>query len=472
MVSPVLRLFVVSSLLMFAGCECVAVPDRDYRCESNDDCDVTERCVEERCVLVDAGQPSVDDAGTPDSGTPDAGFDAGVPVDDAGLICNSWSCIDTFWPEATNPSSGIGVVSTPLPPGVDGGTYGWFGGVLLPDGRVLAVAHTADTFLIFDPVSRSVKRFGEPLPVELLGTGTWRRFYAGGVLHPNGKVYVFPYHAFSMLELDVRDGGQREVGPTLALDDGGFPKYVGGVVDAFGFIWTASEASEQQMPVLRFDPSTGASSLFYLPTGRDDWGGWWGMARLPDDRLLAFPKERDIAKHELSPFILAIAPESSLADAGFSNVENFDITDADSGFPMQGGSLTRTGHVCGTAAGIETRVVCIASDAGVLRATMHQTTIDRWGFNGTFSDGLVWTTPDSSSRMARIDGDGLNSSAAVSSSGRYGFLGLVATPQGMVLIPGAPDSNQFVIVQPGVSFNGIYDKRPLPVLLSPYFNKL
>ncbi len=475
-----LRFFVVSSLLVLAGCECVSVPPRDYACVNNDDCDEGASCVSRRCELpmVDAGQPDagapdagVPDAGTPDAGVTDAGFDAGSPEDAGVNLCNTWSCVEALWPEPVAFVGGVNGLSAPLPADLDGGSFGWFGGVLLPDGRVLAVAHTSESFVLLNPATHEVTRFGEPLQAELLADGTWRRFYAGGVLHPNGKVYVFPYHAFSVIEIDLTDGSRREVGPTLKLSDGGFPRYVGGVVDRFGFIWTVSESSDEPMPVLRFDPDAGTSSLFHVPTGRDDWGGWWGMARLPDDRLLAFPKEASITKH-LSPYILAIEPQAPLTDAFFSNVADFNISTRDGGFSMQGGSLTRSGSVCGAPAGIETRLVCVNDDTGPLRATMVQTTIDTWGFSGTFSDGVVWTAPDVGSIMARIDESGVRSSVTTVASVRYGYLGVVATPQGLVLIPGVRGSEKFVIVKPGDPINGVWDQRPMPVLLSPYFNKL
>lgn len=467
-------------MVLFVGCECVTVPDRDYACDDTADCTGAQVCVARRCVEpeVDGGSDAGVDAGEDDAGL-DAGFDAGVdagdPFADAG-ICNTWACIETEWPVPQSESALISVAQGLLPPDMDGGTYGWFGGVLVPDGRVLAIAHTASHFLLFDPVSRMSTTFGPDLHAELLPDGvTWRRFYAGGVLHPNGKVYVFPYHAHRILEVDVAAGTMNPVGPHLSLMDGGFPNYVGGVVDRFGYVWTVSEASTESMPPVRFDPQSGAAAQFVAPPGFLHWGGWWGMARLPDDTLLAFPKEFfSASKAPLSPHILTVTAAPDLNSASFDVVKGFDVSDPGTGFPVQGGSLSWHGAVCGTAAASETRFVCVTSNAAGRQATMHPgpSLASAWGFNGTFGDGRVWVTPDADSRMPRMDGNGGFSVIQVTTPGRYAYLGLVATPQGMVLIPGVPGS-QFAIVQPGAAtVGGVYDQRPMSVLLSPYFNKL
>lgn len=441
-----------------AGCQCVTVPERDYACEPND----------QACLAADAGAA---DAGVADAGAADAGPpDAAVPCDggaclfgDAG-ICQSWACVDALWtvsPETTTHSFS----TTELPAGVDGGEYGWFGGVLLPDGRVLAVAHTADRFLTFDPVSLVVETFGPPL----LGS---ERKYAGGVLGPNGKVYVFPYAAHTLLELTPEDGGVREVGPTLSSSDGGGPLYVGGVVDAFGTLWSASEHPDG-LPLLRFDPLTNQTA-FYLGAGgagAGKWGGWWGMARLPDDRLLAFPKEYFANPDVLSPFMVVISPSEELDDAGTRQLREFDLRDG--GFPLQGGSLTRDGQVCATPAGLESRVVCVklAPAGGLQTATFSGPPgLTGYGFNSSFGDGRVWTTPDLNDQAARIASDGGITTLFVQ-AGRYGYLGQVATPQGLVAIPGAPGL-PFLLIQPRAMLVDEVESRPMPVLLSPWFNKL
>jgi hypothetical protein len=191
------------------------------------------------------------------------------------------------------------------------------------------------------------------------------------------------------------------------------------------------------------------------------------MARLPDDRLLAFPKEYFANPAVLSPSVLLITPGDY--DAGFDLVPGFDMADA--GFALQGGTLTRQGSVCSTSAGLTSRLNFVRlTDAGLV-ASGVDVAAAAFGFAATSSDGLVMTTPDFSNEVALISDTGVVTLRPISGQ-RYGYLGLVATPQGMVAIPGSPPAN-FLLMQPGTPLDGgSFDRRPLPVLLSPWFNKL
>lgn len=464
MVRPV-RLLLALALATASACQCVTVPDRVYRCAEGD-----VACAD--AGTTDAGRADAGptDSGTPDSGAPDAGDagsnDAGSSCDgglcrfDDGGWCTSWACVQSLWTPSSQSTNSLGTRGIDLPADVDAGDlYGWFGGVLLPDGRVLAVAHDSDQFLLFDPRT-------DAITVAARTPRSGRRKYAGGVLAPNGKVFVFPYLERRVLELTVEDGGVREVGVELGPPDGGFAYYVGGVLDAHGFVWTASE-SHDALPIYRFQADAPANvAIFPAPSGVSGWGGWWGMVRLPDDRLLLLPKEYNPA---LSPAPVLVTPGPAVGDAGFALVDGFSLTDG--GFALQNGSLTPDGVVCATPAGLVAAVLCLRpGDAGTLVPTVHATGPNAFGFNAAFGDGRVWTTPDSSSLMARIASDG-GVSTVTATSTRYGYLGLVATPQGLVGIPSGAGTG-FMLIQPGSAQNGVYDARPLPVLLSPYFNKL
>jgi hypothetical protein len=288
------------------------------------------------------------------------------------------------------------------------------------------------------------------------------------VLAPNGRVYIFPYHEQALLEFNPEDGGFEEVASSITSSDGGPPLYVGGVVDEFGTVWSVSEHPDG-LPMLRYNPATRQLTK-HTPRGGAS-GGWWGMARLPDDRLLAFPKEFWANPSTLSPNIIAVSlPFPGPQGIDFDVVEGFDLRDG--GFALQGGSLTREGSVCATPAADEARVVCVDISAlGSLQAMVSVGPVNGYGFNASYSDGRVWTTPDVNNLLARIASDGGVTTTTVV-GGRYGYLGLVATPQGLVAIPGAPGTG-FLLIQPGSPVSpGVYDSRPLPVLLSPYFNKL
>lgn len=170
----------------------------------------------------------------------------------------------------------------------------------------------------------------------------------------------------------------------------------------------------------------------------------------------------------LSPTGLVVTPGATANDATFTRLEGYSLEDG--GFGLQGGSLAADGTVCATPAGLISDVVCVSRNGDALVPTRYPGPVNAYGFNAAFGDGRVWTTPDSLNQLVRISSDGGVQTASVPST-RYGFLGLVATPQGLVGIPSGAGTG-FLVIQPGVGNNGVYDARPLPVLLSPYFNKL
>lgn len=439
------RLSLIATTLLLSACQCATLPeDVLFACEPDD----------LACLTADAGDAGSNlDAGH-DAGPGDAGGDAGS-TDDAGLdagVCNSWACALEGW----SPTPVVGPVPVshfPVP--IDGGSLGWFGGVLLPDGRVLAVPHTADRFLTFEPKTGLIASFGPPPGTGALA-GTARKF-AGGVL-VGDRVFVFPYKARFIHELDLRDGGFRAVGPELGQADGGAPHYVGGVVDAFGDVWTVSEAN---LPILRLGLSQpladgGLAAVVY--TGASV-GGFWGAVRLPDDRILTFPKE--FANNAaLTRRIFVIDPSTGNP---LSTVANFA---ADAG--LQGASLLASGVACATPAGLDAFPVCVSGSGGTLSATsINPETISSFGFNATGGDGRVWAAPDVLATLVNLDEVGVVARTPTPplspAPSRYAWLGLVATPQGLVAIPG--EAPEFLRIE-------VSESRPLRSLLSPYFNKL
>jgi hypothetical protein len=417
-----------------SGCQCAQLPDVAFACEPGDDsCDAGAL----DAGLLDGGS----DAGGSDAGAgPDAGaLDAGGA--DAGLApCNDWQCVQQGWVPTQSSVANPSLHDV----GLDGGALGWFGGVLLPDGRVLAIAHTADTFVVFDPSTHEVTPFGPPAGEGILA-GDLRKF-AGGVL-VGRRVYVFPYEARRVHELNLDDGGFHAIGPRLAAPDGGWPRYVGGVVDQFGKVWTVSE---EALPLLRFDLASAQPDGGVDTTAFTVGGGYWGMVRRPDDQLLAFPKELEGRSNQ----ILRINPSTTLMPAvvpGFT---------ASAG--LQGASLLSDGTVCATPAGLDSSPVCVDSSFGVTSdGGVHRS----FGFNATGPDGLVWTAPDDLAEVLRISPQGISTTTLmVGSFSRYSHLGLVATPLGMVGIPGEPP-HRFLLLP-------LSEKRPMRALLSPYFNKL
>ena len=75
------------------------------------------------------------------------------------------------------------------PTGTYPGIYAYFGGVLLPDGRVFCVPYNATSARIYDPVTNTL--------TTPPGTYPGSSAYAGGVLLPDGRVFCDPRNATS-----------------------------------------------------------------------------------------------------------------------------------------------------------------------------------------------------------------------------------------------------------------------------------
>ena len=403
---------------------------------------------------VDAGPV---DAGTPDGGPPDAGpDDAGV---DAGLFCDDWACVLAGWPpEPLDAGSRLFSLISDVDAGVPPGPYGmlgWFGGVLLPTGKVLAVPHRADHVLEIDPVALTARPIGPTL------TDPAERKWAGAVLSREGVVFALPYDASRILRIDPADGGVALWGPDLRTPDAGpglGPLYAGGVLDAFGYLWAVPGNEWLPYPIIRVDLATGAVQPFFTLARH---GGWWGMARLPDDRLVSFPK--DFLANG-SHWVLEITPRASFDSATVQVRLDFDAEDA--GLSLQGSALTRDGVVLSVpsfrqGAGLRYD----SADGGISTFPLPAVAC---GTIGTHGDGFVYSTPDEDLKVLRLASDGgvvAFTSPFGTLNDRYGWLGFVATRAGLVGIPS--NRPEVLILNPGVA-----ESRSLEVLLSPYFNKL
>jgi len=82
----------------------------------------------------------------------------------------------------------IGAVADVLtiPSGTYPGGFAYFGGILLPDGRVFCVPYRATTTRIYDPHTDTL--------TTPSGTYPGSDAYAGGVLLPDGRVFCVPHY--------------------------------------------------------------------------------------------------------------------------------------------------------------------------------------------------------------------------------------------------------------------------------------
>ena len=371
-----------------------------------------------------------------------------------GGICADWACAKGPWP----PSVDAGPAGFTLFPAVDAGVapgvygmLGWFGGVLLPDGKVVAIPHRALQPLLIDPAAVQVTYLGTPLsePSD--------RKWAGGVLGPDGKVYAVPYEADRILQIDPSSGAAVAFGPSFrGLIDGGTssePHYVGGVLDAFGYLWLVSENDLEPYPVVRVDLSDGGLTT-YKPTNT---GGWWGLTRLPDDHLIAMPKEYTPISNSLP---LLIDPKSELLTLR----SDFDARSRALSF--QGSALGPDGVAVSMPSSSQANGLLF--DAAADKFASFPVPLQGIGTLGTHGDGHLYTTPDENGLMLQLTSDGGYVGTSTSfgpPNDRYGWIGYVATPWGLV---GIPANRDFALLY----YPGRDEQRPMPVLLSPYFNHL
>ena len=160
-----------------------------------------------------------------------------------------------------------------------GGKY--FGGVLLPDGRVVLVPYNAGHVGLYDP---NTDRWTEGQDdLSALGIGK----YEGGVLLPDGRVVLVPEYASSVGLYDPSTDSWTE-----GMDDlsalGYASKYRGGVLLPDGRVLLVPEYAQH---VGLYDPSTDRWT-----EGKDDLsavGGskYFGGVLLPDGRVMLVPYE-------------------------------------------------------------------------------------------------------------------------------------------------------------------------------------
>ncbi|MFT3836468.1 MAG: hypothetical protein QM723_05695 [Myxococcaceae bacterium] len=375
-------------------------------------------------------------------------------LSDAG-ICLDWACVQANWHpnfQTGTPGGGTFVtIDAGVAPG-NSGMLAWFGGVLLPDGTVLAIPHRAKQAMLIDPSTSQTLKFGNEL------TDPNDRKWAGGVLGPDGKVYAAPYEANQILQLDPQTQATTLVGPYMRdlIDAGTFdppPLYVGGALDAYGTIWFVSESISPVYPIVRFDPATQAVQTFSaLP------GGWWGLARLPNDHLLSFPKESgfDVA--------LEIAPDATFTSATITLRQ--DLMSAGVGAGMFGPTINHEGLVFSLP--VYQGGLAAYYDSSTDSFHPYPLPMEGLGMFGTHGNGDLYPSPDEASVVVEVLPDAgyySTTNPFAPNVMRYGFMGFVATPQGMVAIP----CNYPVVY---LFTPGVPEPRPMSVLLSPWFNKL
>lgn len=222
------------------------------------------------------------DAGEADGGPVDAGLfeigrrDAGELITDSGLPW-TWASVQE-------------VIS--IPPSADGAATGrwvpvrpnavdraWAGGVLLFDGRVVAIPFNESSVLVINPANDSYERW--PVTGGAVAEG-WQ----GGVLLPDGTVIAFPRNANRFLRIDPVTRTAAPFGDDLSgTGTAGLDKFRGGVLALNGLVYAAPSTATF---IARLNPATGAVTRVPLPPTIVR-GGTQGAVLFPTGDVAMFP---------------------------------------------------------------------------------------------------------------------------------------------------------------------------------------
>jgi hypothetical protein len=149
----------------------------------------------------------------------------------------------------------------------------YFGGVLLPDGRVVLVPSNAAAIGLYDP-DTSTFTAGPNVPTD--SSGYHESMYCGGVLLPDGRVVLVPNNAAALGLYDPVNN-TFTIGPSVL-------GYAGGVLLSDGRVVLVPKNAAA---IGLYDPAT--SNFTTGPNGRTPCGtssNYLGGVLLPDGRVV------------------------------------------------------------------------------------------------------------------------------------------------------------------------------------------
>jgi streptogramin lyase len=125
----------------------------------------------------------------------------------------------------------------------------YLGGVLAPNGHIYMVPYNADNIGDFDPSTGFSN-------VDISGVISYDGKYRGGVLAPNGHIYIVPCNADNIDDFDPSTGAFSVIDISSVITHS--YKYIGGVLAPNGHIYMVPSNANS---IGDFDPSTGAFSV-------------------------------------------------------------------------------------------------------------------------------------------------------------------------------------------------------------------
>lgn len=449
-VVPRSRPIVLLLALAISGCECVRVPGDD-----GGTCFLTE-CDGGKGGGGGPGGGSAGGGGGTAGGGSGGGLGGGVGGSGGGggmpvgggmgggpQVLRGWQAVKTELgqlPQGAASPLGFSLARMALPPVTLDCAEKWWGGVLLPGNRVVAVPHCAAQPLLID-----LNTFvATPLPaVPSTDAGVGR--YAGGTLSCLNEAHFAPHGARSFAQVRVAPPAPNVV----TYDVSSNPRQFASPLRAVGVVldpvcryhaMSAEGAPRWEPPVLLSVPLEGKKQPLDLSQGA-------GGLVLFDDT------------HALVPTFAKIYE----LDLGTSALTSID--DATTFGPHRGGAITRTG------------VVVFFDDDGTPvyvnpQTRTHMNGLKPPGVSGVGwpafrGDGFVYAV--GSQLVAAAESGGTVATYfpnELADAGPGAFAGLVATPSGaLVAIPSRGKEVFVFIPDAGAT-------APENVLLSPFFNKL
>jgi hypothetical protein len=465
------RRWLAWALLVFApGCQCARIPET--ACFTGEPCDPATQVdagEQEDAGLADAGRDAGVDAGADAGSATDAGMDAGVdagnepPIDNRLPmlnICQDWGCVSATLPPRLSSPPGFSIQRVPFSGVGKDCAQKYFGGVLLVDGRVLAIPHCADQFLLIDPVLGTAAPIGPKLAAMLDEGGQPIGRYSGAILGCDANVWVMPYGGQTM---------QRVILPS----DGGFEMYP----KSLGLTGLPARA----MGAALAESSCATTfELFLSPIGGtmlyDAYTQDRHFKSPPADATQPF-QSRGVVHNDKYVYMMGNAQ----LGGGVWPFDLFTYNSASKPFPLfsripgdfHGGALGRNRDVyfVDTLGNVTVQTYQNVNTgphfdhAGAPLAAQRGF---RWpatrgdGFIYAMGQSLLAIDEDVDGGIYQLLGPELLDAGATTPTP---FAGLVATPQGFVAIPSEfPD---VLLLRPDDG-----GSLPLTTLVSPYFNKL
>ncbi len=449
-----MRSLVISSVVLFAACECAQVPD--------------DVCLIGECdggntsggggttgggtgiTGGGGGGTATGGGGGAGTGGDGGGTGGGAVVPDAGvqLFCETWRCVELSLPERRTSRPTFTVNAYDVPDADAGCTPLFSGGVLMPDDSVILVPACARHFVRVDVMSGAATNASPEIPTlrENGAVGPFVPSFAGGVLDCAGNVVAFPLGNYALTRLTP--AGNLEHFNSSTVSHGGVLR--GTCSDA----GVAMPSGNYQLETYTF--GTGVStttatgrSLEYTATMRGCYRRGVGDAEclFSGRPLLA----------------LGVATRGYVAGSTTGSFTDFGAFSSE----VAGAAITRSGDV--VIFNANTGESYLHTDTGGVRRSPDMV-VDAGAVSWPASrgDGYIYAMGKHGLWVLDEDGDAgaelhrIRGYEALTQP----FMGLVGHPSGALVVVPA-ESDQILILRPDVPH-----LVPGRVLRAPFFNKL